>query len=218
MIQEISELPDGGDVEKWFVDRQSLSPLVYFLRRCEHSFESTIDAISKDVTSASMDALVDAFHNDVEGIVTPIVVKLIKESVNRSKGTPTLMMNILSKLTSFRIQKGDNEQGHSPVVGLLTDSPVERTSKVKRRQDRIENLQKVIEIEAFQLADMFKHPDSDVREAAMRTLGQLAQYYWLKEAIRDAILELVDMFKDSHSNVFAVAATTLDQLAQHGEE
>jgi hypothetical protein len=72
LVQEINGLADGNDIDKWYNSRQSLWAMLYFcefdqkneqgllylldiVRRCEHSFMSTLDAIAKEATSAALD-------------------------------------------------------------------------------------------------------------------------------------------------------------------
>jgi hypothetical protein len=97
IVQEFSESADGNDIEKWFNHRQSLWVLTYFcepksindrkslysinpVRRCEHSFASTIDAIAKETTPSNIGTLTNMYH---DGEHVWLCVTLIATNLSR---------------------------------------------------------------------------------------------------------------------------------------
>ncbi|CAG8754013.1 14129_t:CDS:2, partial [Acaulospora colombiana] len=68
-----------------------------------------------------------------------------------------------------------------------------------------------------ELLEMLKDPIYYVSDAAAIAFGQLAQYNWLQNAVRNVIPQILDIFKHSESSIRKAAAVAFFNMAQHAE-
>ncbi|CAG8493371.1 5218_t:CDS:10, partial [Acaulospora colombiana] len=219
MIRGASEIPENRAIEKWYNSCQLLVALTYFWRRCEHSFESTINAIAKEFAPTGIDEL----SVDTGRITTIIVMKWIKESGNSLESKENEEVGQESDSVARLFEGSPVEESCQPMVkgivphimGMfkywITDvnlAAVTAIGQLAQHGRTAESLRDVVKDTILQLMDKLKDSEGASRIAVIEATRRLAQYGG------DAIPQLIATFRDSELYARRAAVTAIGELAQ----